>query len=192
MILILRNFPQNDRKKEFSVCIYCFLLFFYVYKCFSRTLLFRYYHLFFVFHFIRSQSGKNNTSATNLVVQNHNNNNNNNNPNNIGQKNNLFIIGGSANDINQIADSTKSYPRHASSFNDLPVVASVLSTVAATGIAVGAANGGSNNNINNNNNHNNKQQLASDLKSITNTNTAEPATIRSKFTPGNIFKNFFK
>lgn len=37
----------------------------------------------------------------------------------------------------------------------------------------------------------NNKRLADELKQINNTNT-EPATIRSKFTPGNIFKNFFK
>lgn len=37
----------------------------------------------------------------------------------------------------------------------------------------------------------NNKRLSDELKQINNTNT-EPATIRSKFTPGNIFKNFFK
>lgn len=131
--------------------------------------------LFFIYFFcifIHSQFVKYN-SATNLVAQILNN------SNKIGPKA-VSSIGGSAIDLNQIVDPTKTNPRHASSFNDLPN-ASISNAI------VSDANGNHTKDISTNN----KKQLTDDLKTITNTNT-EPATIRSKFTPGNIFKNFFK
>lgn len=112
-------------------------------------------------------------SAINLVAQILNN------SNKIGPKA-VSSIGGSATDLNQIVDPTKSYPRPASSFNDLP-------NASASNAIVSDANGSHTKDIS----ANNKKQLTDDLKTITNTSN-EPATIRSKFTPGNIFKNFFK
>lgn len=83
------------------------------------------------------------------------------------------VIGGSALALNKINEQPP-MPRNASSVVDL---------VNATG----AKNG---DNELTQSSANNKR-LADELKQINNTNT-EPATIRSKFTPGNIFKNFFK
>lgn len=78
-------------------------------------------------------------------------------------------MGGSAVALNKLNDSAPLSSRNSSSIPDL----------VNTGATAATANDA-----------NNKQQLSDDLKAI-NPNT-EPATIRSKFTPGNIFKNFFK
>lgn len=83
------------------------------------------------------------------------------------------VIGGSALALNKINEQPP-MPRNASSVVDL---------VNATG----AKNGDKELTQTSANN----KRLADELKQINNTNT-EPATIRSKFTPGNIFKNFFK
>lgn len=77
-------------------------------------------------------------------------------------------IGGSAMSLNKLPEQMPLSSRNASSIPDL-----ATTTVSPT---------------NGNDQHNNK--LTDELKTI-NSNT-EPATIRSKFTPGNIFKNFFK
>lgn len=83
-------------------------------------------------------------------------------------------IGGSALALNKINEQPP-MPRNASSVVDL---------VNATGTKNGDSE------LTQTSANNNKR-LADELKQINNTNT-EPATIRSKFTPGNIFKNFFK
>lgn len=82
-------------------------------------------------------------------------------------------IGGSALALNKINEQPP-MPRNASSVVDLVT-------------ATGAKNGESELTQTSTNN----KRLSDELKQINNTNT-EPATIRSKFTPGNIFKNFFK
>ncbi|XP_037036599.1 protein phosphatase 1 regulatory subunit 12B isoform X15 [Bradysia coprophila] len=84
------------------------------------------------------------------------------------------VIGGSALALDKINEQPP-MPRNASSVVDL-----VNATAAKNGdkeLTQTSAN--------------NNKRLADELKQINNTNT-EPATIRSKFTPGNIFKNFFK
>lgn len=84
------------------------------------------------------------------------------------------VIGGSALALNKINEQPP-MPRNASSVVDL---------VNATGTNNGDTELTAQPSANN-------KRLADELKQINNTNT-EPATIRSKFTPGNIFKNFFK
>lgn len=81
-------------------------------------------------------------------------------------------IGGSALALNKINEQPP-MPRNASSVVDL--------------VAAGTKNGDKELTQTSANN----KRLTDELKQINNTNT-EPATIRSKFTPGNIFKNFFK
>lgn len=88
------------------------------------------------------------------------------------------VLGGSALALDKINEQPP-MPRNASS---------VLDLVNATG---GAKNDDKELTQPSANNSNNNKRLADELKQINNTNT-EPATIRSKFTPGNIFKNFFK
>lgn len=78
-------------------------------------------------------------------------------------------MGGSAVALNKLNDSAPLSSRNSSSIPDL------VNTGATAATAKDA---------------NSKQQLPDDLKAIN--SSTEPATIRSKFTPGNIFKNFFK
>lgn len=77
-------------------------------------------------------------------------------------------MGGSAVALNKLNDSAPLSSRNSSSIPDLVQTGATAATT----------------------NDANNKQLSDDLKAI-NSNT-EPATIRSKFTPGNIFKNFFK
>lgn len=96
-------------------------------------------------------------------------------------------LGGSAMSLNKLADSVPLSSRNASSIPDLTNPPTTCPTNANGGgnkpplpgdFAAAGSGGGQ------------SKQLSDDLKTI-NSNT-EPATIRSKFTPGNIFKNFFK